>query len=238
MKRRALAAWMTSPLAVVTGLMTLASIVLMLTLDRPIAELIHQYTRRGDQQFWRSVSRIGESWFYVAFFVFLYLGGRALFLWSAPQPAARVYAGIARAGLFGLASYALSGAIVHSLKYVLGRFRPKHLIGQGDYGFAVLAGDPSYNSFPSGHAQSAFTAACVLSVLFPKAAWAFLSLAVLVAASRVLGGAHFVSDVLFGSYVGIVSVLLIRRHWFADVGAIRGGVFRPSAGYGGVVHGK
>ena len=170
-------------------------------------------------QFWRDVSGLGKAYTYLAVLVALYLGGRAMFLWTAPLGIARWYAHLARIGLFGLAGYALSGAVVQSLKNILGRYRPKHLIQDGVYGFSPFNEEWSFNSFPSGHSQSAFTIACVLSLVFPRAAWFFLTLAAMVALSRVLNGAHFPSDIIFGSYVGIVSVLLVRRYWFPEIGS-------------------
>jgi len=208
---------MSRPLTAATVVVTTVSLVLMATLDRPVTELLYRELNPRELEFWRHVSDTGRSVYYLALFLVMFIAGRALFLWSAPQPVARRYAEVARFGLFGLASYALSGTIVQTLKYTVGRYRPKHLIGDGDFGFAWITGNASYNSFPSGHSQSAFTAACVLSVLFPRAAWLFLSLAAIVAVSRVLGGAHFVSDALFGSYVGFVSVLIVQRTWFADL---------------------
>ncbi len=208
------------PLSLLTAIVLLVCVALMFFTDRPLALLVDRTVSASAVQFWRGVSRIGEAGIYLIFFLLLYLGNRALFLWTAPLAIARWYAHLARIGLFGLASYALSGGIVQSLKYLSGRYRPKHLIQDGDYGFTPFHSEWSFNSFPSGHSQSAFAVACVLSFVFPRATWFFLSIATAVAASRVLSGAHFLSDILFGSYVGIVCVLLIRRHWFSDVGTV------------------
>jgi hypothetical protein len=57
-------------------------------------------------------------------------------------------------------------------------------------------------TLPSGHSALAFAMAAVLGAAFPRARWWFLSLAGGVAASRVLMGEHFLSDVIAGSGVG------------------------------------
>ena len=61
-------------------------------------------------------------------------------------------------------------------------------------------------SFPSGHTSSAFaTAAVIQRDLGWGAALPFYALGAYVGTSRVVDRAHFVSDVLFGTAVGLVS---------------------------------
>ena len=69
-------------------------------------------------------------------------------------------------------------------------------------------------TFPSGHTALAFAAFAVLARAFPRARWWFLFLASGVAASRVLMGEHFLSDVIAGAGVGYVcarGVLAVPR---------------------------
>lgn len=72
-------------------------------------------------------------------------------------------------------------------------------------------------AFPSGHTALAFAVACVLGAAFPRARWWFFSLACGVAASRVLMGEHFLSDVIAGAGVGwacasaVLAVPRVRR---------------------------
>jgi undecaprenyl-diphosphatase len=72
-------------------------------------------------------------------------------------------------------------------------------------------------AFPSGHAALAFAVAVVLGTAFPQARWWFLLLASGVAASRVLMGEHFLSDVIAGAGVGyacaraVLAVPRVRR---------------------------
>jgi undecaprenyl-diphosphatase len=73
---------------------------------------------------------------------------------------------------------------------------------------------PDQFSFPSGHAMSAFAIAVPLSMFYPQLQVALLALSLSIAASRVLLGMHFVSDVMAGSLVGAAlgygSYLLFR----------------------------
>jgi undecaprenyl-diphosphatase len=57
-------------------------------------------------------------------------------------------------------------------------------------------------SFPSGHSLNAFAIGSVISLAFPLLAVPVLLVAASVAASRVVLGLHFLSDVLAGSALG------------------------------------
>lgn len=67
-------------------------------------------------------------------------------------------------------------------------------------------------SFPSGHSLNAFAIGSVLALSFPPLAAPLLLVAASVAASRVVLGRHFLSDVLAGSALGALiggSVFLV-----------------------------
>lgn len=66
------------------------------------------------------------------------------------------------------------------------------------------------NSFPSGHTGTAFAIALLLSGMINKKYWSVILplLALLVAYSRVYLGQHYVTDVLAGMGVGIITALL------------------------------
>lgn len=61
---------------------------------------------------------------------------------------------------------------------------------------------PDAGSFPSGHTLHAVMAAVVVSQLLPAAAVVFVATAVLIAASRVVLGVHYPSDVAAGASLG------------------------------------
>ena len=67
-------------------------------------------------------------------------------------------------------------------------------------------------SFPSGHALNAFANGSVIALAFPLAAVPVLAIAASVAASRVVLGLHWLSDVLAGALVGL---LLGTSVWLA-----------------------
>ena len=78
----------------------------------------------------------------------------------------------------------------------------------------LLFGGADRFSFPSGHTITAFTVAVSLSMFYPSLTVGLLFCAVSVAASRILLGMHFLSDVLAGALIGTtlayLSVHLLR----------------------------
>jgi lipid A 4'-phosphatase len=102
------------------------------------------------------------------------------------------------------ASIALSGIIVDLLKVVVGRPRPKLLFASGAYEFSWIGLGADHWSFPSGHAATAAALATALWCLWPEPLLLYAIAAALVAMSRVVMGAHYLSDVIMGAFIGIV----------------------------------
>ena len=74
----------------------------------------------------------------------------------------------------------------------------------------VTAGRSDSFAFPSRHVTSAFAiGAALLALGHPATGAAALVLGVLIAAARVLGGAHDPADVTAGAFIGILSGLLV-----------------------------
>jgi undecaprenyl-diphosphatase len=61
---------------------------------------------------------------------------------------------------------------------------------------------PDQFSFPSGHTITAFAVATTVALFFPALLVGVMFCAFSVAASRVLLGMHFLSDVLAGAIIG------------------------------------
>ncbi len=103
------------------------------------------------------------------------------------------------AAFFLLAS-AISAGLVQLLKHAFGRARPEDILVVSDYG-----------SFPSGHTANAATIAVVLIVLFPRAWVAVVGIAwtLLMALSRTILHAHWLSDTFGGALIGVGAALLV-----------------------------
>ena len=113
-----------------------------------------------------------------------------------------------------LAGAALAFATSHGLKRVFGRSRPgRHPAGGRDGAFLGpgLKRGSSRESFPSSHAASAFAMSATLAALYPQAAAVWWGLAVATSGLRWLLDAHWLSDVLAGSALGLGCGLVAVR---------------------------
>lgn len=203
-RRRPRAAW--------GGVVSVVCLLLMGTVDEPIAWFFHEDFDRAVGDVFRGFTDVAKGhWWYM-----VCLGAMGFFGWKAlGAPTQDLYAHAmtrVRGAAFTLVNLLASGLIVIVAKVILGRFRPRYLWRDDYYGFQPLNFDTGTLSFPSGHTQVSFAVAASVMVLWPRWAWLAFGIAAIMGLSRVVVLAHFPSDVLMGAYVGIV-VTLILRDW-------------------------
>ena len=121
------------------------------------------------------------------------------------------------AGIFMIASMAISGVLVNAFKLAIGRPRPKLVLYENISGLAPFQRALEDCSFPSGHSQSIWAAMLALAWIFPRGRWAFFAVAVVVASSRVIIGTHYASDVVAGAYLAF-AIAFLARWWFQREG--------------------
>lgn len=96
------------------------------------------------------------------------------------------------------------------LKNLVGRIRPYEMFA----GVQRLVGKPSDWSFPSGHSAASFVTAVVMFRELPrKYGVPALTLAFLIALSRLYVGVHYPLDVLCGALSGTIIALLVCRFY-------------------------
>ena len=100
---------------------------------------------------------------------------------------------------------ALVGLITQILKHIIGRPRPNHTNFDVGASFNFFSTDASFHSFPSGHSSTIFAVAIILSLLVPRLKIFFLLMAIVVAFSRVVVGAHFITDIVAGGVVATIT---------------------------------
>jgi len=128
-------------------------------------------------------SRLGDGWFWYALAAALLLveGGAAIV----------TVATMAAAGLAGTAIYTL-------LKRGIRRPRPS----EAHSGLILTVAPLDRFSFPSGHTLHAIAFSVVVTSHAPQLGWLVWPFAALVAASRLVLGLHYPSDVIVGGTLG------------------------------------
>jgi len=107
----------------------------------------------------------------------------------------------------------LAGMTVNLSRLTTGRTRPRAAAVQGWYGLQNdgkwLVGQADFNSFPSGHTATAVGFAGV--IFFASPAWGIpaLIVALAIATSRILLGAHHPSDVVTAAVVSLAIAWLV-----------------------------
>ncbi|MCK4872465.1 MAG: phosphatase PAP2 family protein [Phycisphaerales bacterium] len=118
----------------------------------------------------------------------------------------------ARAAILMLISSAVGGAGAELVKMIVGRERPE--VHDGMYVFKpFLTGftDHSNLAFPSSHVATAFGAAWMLCLIYPRGRWLWLGLAAGCAWTRIAAEAHFATDCYAGAVLSYLAALLVWR---------------------------
>jgi membrane-associated phospholipid phosphatase len=146
--------------------------------------------------FFRYLTHIGDGIFYIGVILFL---------------AAFSY----RKALIGVFCFAGSSLLSQLLKKLVfaDELRPKAFFEKSMHTLHVVEGVTlhAYNSFPSGHATTAFSVFCLLTILFRNKQLGYLwfVLAFLAGYSRVYLSQHFFGDIYAGSLIGVMSTVLL-----------------------------
>ncbi len=123
------------------------------------------------------------------------------------------YKGLAARNICLLAvSLVVAGVALHGMKFVSGADRPlarfaKKKPPQDQFVHAPFERHEA-GSFPSGHAQTAFSVATFMVVTFRRRRLWWFAWATLVAVSRVYLGVHFPIDVAAGALTGVAATML------------------------------
>ncbi len=173
-----------------------------------------------DAFFW-TITWLGNGW--VAAPVLL-----VVTLFAVPRKKYWIFLGFAAAGMI------LSGITNSRIKDMVHRPRPVSYFAahpsacscspHGSFDVHVVGERLSWRSFPSGHANTAFCAACVLAFFLGGGYWLAFGAAFLVAYSRVYVGAHFPLDTVAGALLAFPFMaaarwghcFTVRRVWPDD----------------------
>jgi membrane-associated phospholipid phosphatase len=198
----------TMPLFATLVYMSGLSLLLMLCVDKPLALWLKESLNPHTFGFFKTITDFGLGGHWYLLFV-----GMALLCWALSSLSHTVeghalWKARIEPWLYALSVMIASGIGVQLLKFAFGRYRPKFLFSDGIYGFAPFSGN---NSFPSGHSQNIWAAMISLWFIFPRYRLVWLIIGLLISLSRVFTTVHFLSDVLMGSTIAILTAIWFQK---------------------------
>lgn len=199
--------------------------------DRAIAQAAqHDHDRLYD--LWSQITRLGlgETWMVPSGLATIVLLAIAFSPRFAPARERWIAWAIVPGYLFAMV--AVTGLVADLLKILIGRPRPALFFRDGESAFTGLAFHADHWSLPSGHSTTAAAVATALVCLWPRHVVAYALVALLVMASRVELGEHYLSDAIAGGWLGIALTAYLTgvlRRSGVDLRDAKAGVMPPAA---------
>jgi membrane-associated phospholipid phosphatase len=186
----------------VTGFILIFLGLLALLIDRAAAHFIYDHVNARMHRFLDGITHYAKAGHWLAVAILALISGAVARHFGVNDP------DIGRLITYSLAfiaSLTLGSAILHAIKLVLGRRRPRDDMEMGLYGFMPLSFNLDYNSFPSGHALTICCVAVIFTCVWPFLWPLWFAIATMLAITRALLTAHFLSDVLIGAGIGLIA---------------------------------
>src|SRR6201992_783216 len=186
-----------------------------LVIDRPLAHFIYDHVSARAHKALDGITHYAKAghWLAAAILALIVAGALHHFHMFEEQVVL-----LTKYSIAFIASLVVGSAVLHLIKLVIGRRRPRDDMEMGLYGFMPLAFNPDYNSFPSGHALTICCVAVIFTCVWPIWWPIWFAIAAILAVTRALLTAHFLSDVLIGAGIGLIAareVLLLGFPGFA-----------------------
>ena len=164
-----------------------------------VAKAVWDQIQSNDHRLMRRVHRWrAPRWFRILMIVTTRMGDG--WLWYALGLILLLYGGDRR--FLALGAGALSAAVgIFLFRTIKGFNRRQRPCEIEPHCWASILPPDKY-SFPSGHSITAFAVALSIGLFYPDLQAPLLTVAFLIASSRIILGMHFLSDVLAGSAIG------------------------------------
>ena len=171
--------------------------------DAVVQAWMTQHQSTGVRNFMRAVSRFGDWQEHVG--LGLILLGVAYF--RRNKKWMRIFAAM-------ILACALAGAAARVIKISTGRARPDV---QTDAGWNGPRFSYRYNAFPSGHTVASTAFFATLALASWRIGLGFLFIPLLIAFSRMYIAAHYLSDVVCASFIGVLCAYFAARWIFPAI---------------------
>jgi undecaprenyl-diphosphatase len=164
-----------------------------------VGKAVWNQIQSGDHRLMRRVHRWRAPRWFRFLTIFATRGGDG-WLWYALGLILAIYGGDHRWAAIGAGTCAAAMGVFlfRAIKRTSQRKRPCEV---EPHCWAMILPPDKY-SFPSGHSITAFAVAMSIGLFYPQLEICLLAAAFLIAASRIILGMHFLSDVIAGSAIG------------------------------------
>jgi len=163
--------------------------------DDVVRNFVAQHQNRMARNFMRNVSRFGDWPEHFALGLIL----ASVAWWRGNKKWTRIF-------LSMLIALAIAGVVGRGIEIATGRARPSVRTEEVWNRFSS-----KYHAFPSGHVTASMAFFCVLFLANRRAGLACLPIIILIGFSRLYLAAHYLSDVVCGAILGILSALLVTQ---------------------------
>jgi len=188
--------------------------VVCIAVDRRATHFIYDHVHGRFLHFLEKTTHLAKAGHWLAAACVIYVVTWVWSGWIGRNPDVKL---ASQCALAFIASLALGSIILHSIKLVLGRRRPRDELDMNLYGFIPFGFNLDWNSFPSGHALTIMCVAVIASALWPQAAILWFAIALWLGLTRALLTVHFLSDVLVGAGIGLISAREVLVYLFPQL---------------------
>ena len=208
--------------------------VLCLPFDRALSHFVETLPRTPLYYLIRDLSDLGKAMWYVVGTIVLYALFSGLSAFCQNLEYKEKFTDWAKYFGFAALTLCVSGVLEIFLKMLIGRGRPAETADFSNMMFHPISFDHLYQSFPSGHTQTAFTCAFLVAARARSLRIPALLFGIFIAWTRIMQNAHFLSDTVGGLLIAWLGLLLTQ--WLVEQETLRARLRsgEPLASLGGV----